>query len=246
MSTLDPLMVELRVALTAIADPERVPAMTAYMKDHFPFLGVSSPARRPIVQDLARAAKGWSSEQLLSFADACWAEPEREFQHVAMDVLRRRVGLLSAVDVSRVEHLIRTKSWWDTVDALASDVVGPLVAAHPELATAMDRWIDDADFWIARTALLHQLKFRERTDAARLFAYVERRAGDTEFFIRKACGWALRQYASVDPDAVRAFVAAHHEQLSGLTRREALKHLSPQGNEFDRIAADHRRPEGPS
>ena len=199
--------------------------MAAYMKGQFPFLGVTSPARRTITQHLARAAKSRTPEQLLGFADACWDEPEREFQYVAVDTLKRRVGLLSAADLSRVEHLIRTKSWWDTVDALASDVVGPLVSAHPGLAATMDRWIEDDDFWIARTALLHQLKFRERTDARRLFTYVDRRASDREFFSRKACGWALRQFAYTDPEAVRAFVTTNHDRLSGLTRREALKHL---------------------
>ncbi len=125
----------------------------------------------------------------------------------------------------RVERLIRTKSWWDTVDVLAGHVVGPLVARNPGLTATIDAWIDDADFWIVRTAILHQLGYGADTDADRLFGYVDRRCSDTEFFIRKACGWALRQYARTDPEAVRAFVLDRGDRLSGLTRREALKHL---------------------
>jgi 3-methyladenine DNA glycosylase AlkD len=97
--------------------------------------------------------------------------------------------------------------------------------ANHGLADEMDRWIDDADIWVARTAILHQLSYKSATDGDRLFAYARSRAGDTEFFIRKALGWALRQYAREEPDRVRAFVAANRSHLSGLTVREALKHI---------------------
>jgi 3-methyladenine DNA glycosylase AlkD len=132
---------------------------------------------------------------------------------------------LTPAELPRLERLVRSKAWWDTVDALAAHVVGALVARHPELAATMDRWIEDDDIWIARTAILHQLAWKDRTDADRLFAYVDRRCGDRAFFIRKACGWALRQHAAVDPDAVREYVASRGDRLSGLTRREATKHL---------------------
>ena len=89
----------------------------------------------------------------------------------------------------------------------------------------MDEWIDDEDMWVARVAILHQLRFGERTDEGRLFDYSLRRAADSEFFIRKAIGWALRQYARTNPDAVRAFVDEHGARFAGLTLREATKHL---------------------
>jgi 3-methyladenine DNA glycosylase AlkD len=121
--------------------------------------------------------------------------------------------------------LISTKSWWDTVDALAAGVVGSLVRRHPELRSTMDEWLAGDDLWLTRTAILHQLNHREATDAAWLFAACAARADHRDFFIRKAIGWALRQYARTDPDAVRAFVAAHRDRLSGLSVREALRHL---------------------
>lgn len=216
----------LRSALVTAADPTRAPAMAAYMKDRFPFLGVPAPARRVAQRDFLEDRRNGGAGDALGAADACWAEPEREFQYVGVDLLRRRVGRLRSQDLGRVERLIRTRSWWDTVDLLATHVVGPMVAADDALQRTMDRWIADDDMWIARTAILHQLGYGARTDAERLFAYVDRRCDDQEFFIRKASGWALREYAKTAPDAVRGYVADRGDRLSGLTRREALKHLA--------------------
>jgi len=124
-----------------------------------------------------------------------------------------------------VEHFIVAESWWDTVDSLAAWTVGPMVAAYPELVAVMDLWIDDDNMWLNRTAIIHQLGYKNTTDAERLFRYCRRRADHRDFFVRKAIGWALRQHARVDPDAVRSFVAEHDAELSGLSKREALKHL---------------------
>lgn len=218
-------MSELRRALEAVAVPDKAPVMAAYMKDQFVFLGVRAPDRRaaqkPLLQTMAKA----SAEELIGFAHRCWAEPEREFQYVAMDVVRKHQPILEPDHLDDLAELITTKSWWDTVDSLATHSVGPLVARHRELSRTMDQWINDDNLWLARTAILHQLFYKEQTDAERLFGYAQTRASDSEFFIRKALGWALRQYARVDPDAVQEFVAIHADELSGLTKREALKHL---------------------
>jgi 3-methyladenine DNA glycosylase AlkD len=217
------LVVGMREALTAVADPTRAPAMEAYLKDRFPFLGVPSPVRRAAVQPLTRTARSWGQAAVLEVAERLWSEPEREFQLVGVDVVRAGSPRWDADALPAVRALVQSKSWWDTVDGLAHSV-GDLVLAHPGLAREMDRWIDDDDLWVARVALIHQLGWKERADEARLFHYCARRAGDREFFIRKAIGWALRDHARVGPDEVRRFVAAHPE-LSGLSRREALKHL---------------------
>ncbi len=219
------LIPELRRALEAVAQPERAPAMQAYMKHRFEYLGVPTPERRRATKSFLAAGRDATAAQLLATAGVCWDQPEREFQYVATDLLSRWKARLGSDSLAAVEHLIRTKSWWDTIDALASHVVGSIVAADPSLSATMDAWIDDPDFWIARTAILHQLGYGADTDADRLFAYVDRRCADTEFFIRKASGWALRQYARHDPEAVRAYVLDRGDRLSGLTRRQALKHL---------------------
>lgn len=225
MGALGDELIALRHRLESIADPERAAEAARYMKHHFVFLGIAMKPLRAASKPLIASGRHASSDELLDAADRLWVEPEREFQYVGVDLLRRWVAHLGAIDLERVEPLIRTKSWWDTVDALAAHVIGGLVEQHPELVDTMDRWIDDPDIWIARSAILHQLSYRSDTDADRLFRYVDRRCGDTGFFIRKACGWALRQYAKQDPEAVRTFVVDRGDALSGLTRREALKHL---------------------
>ncbi len=220
------LVAALRAALEQAAVPGQAEPMTAYMKHQFTFLGVPAPARRaaqkPTLDTLADA----TGDELVAFAQACWADAGgREIQYAAADALRRHNKALDPAHLPALADLITTRPWWDTVDALATHAVGPLVARHPELSSIMDAWIDGDDRWLARTAILHQLLWKDRTDAQRLFAYADRRAADTDFFIRKALGWALRQYARTDPDAVRAYVDSRVDRLSPLTRREALKRI---------------------
>jgi 3-methyladenine DNA glycosylase AlkD len=216
-------MEALRRDLETVADPTSAPPMAAYMRQQFEFMGVKTAQRRLATKPTTARARRASGDELVAFARDCWNEPEREFQYVGTDVLTANVARLGSRHLADIEGLITAKSWWDTVDGLAAWCVGGLVRADRTLVTEMDRWIDADDIWLARSAILHQLRWGADTDAARLFDYSLRRAGDTEFFIRKAIGWALRQYARVDPDAVRVFVETH--QFSGLTRREALKHL---------------------
>ncbi len=217
---------ELRAALIHIADPERAVGARRYMRDQFEFLGIPMPELRRTTRPFVVAHRREPAADVLDLVDALWDEPEREFQYVGVDLLRAGVEQFAGNDLVRIERFIRTASWWDTVDAIASHVVGGIVATDREpLGRRMDGWIDDADFWIARTAILHQLGYGADTDADRLFDHVDRRCADTEFFIRKACGWALRQYARHDPEAVRLYVDSRGDRLSGLTRREATKHL---------------------
>ncbi|NNC81600.1 MAG: DNA alkylation repair protein [Acidimicrobiales bacterium] len=199
--------------------------MRGYMRDQFEYLGLNSPERRRANKPWITQGKSAEAEDLLTFAEECWEENEREFQYCAMDVLRAGAKELEPKHLPRVRALIETKSWWDTIDSLGPWTVGTMVTSHPELSAVMDEWIDDDNHWVARSAILHQLGYKERTDGDRLFSYADKRGGDTEFFIRKALGWALRQYARVDPDAVRAYVEDNADMLSGLTKREALKHL---------------------
>jgi 3-methyladenine DNA glycosylase AlkD len=219
------LIPDLRRSLESVAEPDRAPRMKAYMKHRFEFLGVPAPQRRAAGKSFVGAGRDATEVQLLAAADRCWAQPEREFQYVATDLLSRWKATLGSESLPPIERLIRTKSWWDTVDVLAAHLVGSIVAGDASLAATMDEWVDDPDFWVARAAILHQLGYGADTDAERLFGYVDRRCADTEFFIRKACGWALRQYARHDPAAVRAYVLDRGDRLSSLTRREALTHL---------------------
>ena len=219
----DAFLTRLTESFAAARDPDRAPAMRAYMRDQFPFLGIAAPAQQSLVRAALKGLPAPTEDELTTIALACWERPEREYQYAACFVLRRYVKRCSAGFLPTARTLITTKSWWDTVDALAAHTVGPLVAAHPALVTVMDEWIVDDNLWVARTALLHQLRYGAATDEERLFAYCTRQAGHPDFFIRKAIGWALREYARTNPDAVRDFVA--RIPLSPLSTREALKHL---------------------
>lgn len=216
---------ELRIALEDVADPEKAPQMAAYMKGHFEYLGCSAGDRRLVSKPILQAAKTLDPDTLLHQVEGLWSEPEREFHYVAMDSIRAGAKHLRADDLPRVRALIVKTPWWDTVDSLAVHTVGTMVTTHPELVHEMDDWVESDDPWIARTAILHQLMYKERTDTNRLFTYCEMRMDHTDFFMRKAIGWALRQYARTDPDAVRVFVDNNEDSLSGLSKREALKHL---------------------
>jgi len=216
---------DVRPAMEAVADPDKVDSMTRYMRDQFPFLGVTSPMLRQAIKPFLAAGADADGDELVVAARWCWDQSEREFQYVGTLLLRRWIRALEANHIEDLEYLITTKSWWDTVDSLAAWSVGPLVAANQDLLVVMDQWIEDEDIWLARTAIIHQLSYKDATDGDRLFRYAEARAADTEFFIRKAIGWALRQYARQEPDRVRTFVEQRRDQFSGLTVREALKHL---------------------
>ncbi len=206
-------------------DPDRAAAMSRYMRGRFSFFGISVPAQRRIAREAIADLEPPGERDLLDLALRCWTPEEREWQQLGCWYLARYVSAFSAGALPVVERLITTKSWWDTVDDLASHTVGPLVAAQPRLAGEMDRWAGQADIWLARAAILHQLRFKERTDAARLFRHCELRAADPEFFVRKAIGWALREYSKTDPAAVRGFVAGHRDELSALSAREATRLL---------------------
>lgn len=224
MSVAATLLDRLTAGLEAARDPVAAVAMRAYMRDQFDYVGLHRPAQRALLRGAARGLPAPTEADLAEFARACWARPEREYQYAACDWLRAHVPACGPGFLPVVRELIEAKSWWDTVDTLATDTVGPLVLRHPELVASMDAWVAEDGLWIIRTALLHQLTYKQRTDTGRLFGYCARQAGHPDFFVRKAIGWALRQYARTDPAAVAAFVAA--TPLSALSRREALRHIA--------------------
>ncbi|MFD8969731.1 DNA alkylation repair protein [Streptomyces sp. NPDC059568] len=215
--------------LTAVyptaADPLRAEKSVAYMKGIAPFLGIPAPRCRALARTVLEGTARPDETDCAAIALRCWELPEREYQYFAVDYLRRYSGRCSSGFLPVVRHLVSTVPWWDTIDPLAAHVAGALVTADPALKADMDRWVDDENLWVARTALLHQLTYKAGTDAARLFDYCLRRADHPDFFIRKAIGWCLREYAKTDPAAVREFVEGARDRLSPLSIREALKHF---------------------
>ncbi|MFS0555158.1 DNA alkylation repair protein [Brevibacillus sp. 179-C9.3 HS] len=209
--------------LRAHGDPNAAVPMEQYMKNHFPFLGIKSPQRKELTKQIFRdygVPADW--EQV---ARSLWALPEREYQYVALDVLEKSKKRLSPDHLALVVEFITTKSWWDTVDYLASHAIGRIFGLHPELIEPnTTAWMEGNNMWLQRTALLFQLSYKDKTDQKLLFSLIGRCAESKEFFIQKAIGWALREYAKTNPAAVREFVEA--TTLASLSRREALKHLS--------------------
>jgi 3-methyladenine DNA glycosylase AlkD len=219
------LLSRLDEVLLPAADPERAAGQAAYMKDQFPFLGLPSPALKKLERAALAGLPPPSEDDLRSIALALWARDQREFQYVACSYLTRHVTVPGPAFLTTVRSLVTTKSWWDTIDPIATRFVGGLVTRHPSLALEMDSWARDDNLWVVRTAILHQLHYGAHTDVSRLFGYCAAQAGHRDFFVRKAIGWALRHYARTDPSAVREFVEAHRSSLSGLSVREATKHL---------------------
>lgn len=206
------------------ANPKNARAMEAYMRNQFPFLGLKTPDRTQLTREFWKDHGTPKGEELLQAADELWELPEREYQYTALVLLDKHRKQADMLHIERLEHLIITKSWWDTVDIVAGSLIGFHLLKYPELAADYpDRWIRSDNRWLRRTAILYQLKYKKMTDAERLFRYAEQLKDENEFFIRKAIGWALREYAKTDAEAVKQFVA--RTALSPLSAREALKHV---------------------
>jgi 3-methyladenine DNA glycosylase AlkD len=211
--------------MAAEADPGQAAQMARYMRDQFPYYGIKSPLRREILRGFLKEYGSPAVTNLPELAQALWELPQREHQYNALDILIRLQKKLQPDFLPTLHWLITTKSWWDTVDALASNVSGTLFANFPEEgATAVQQWRSVENIWLRRTTLLHQLKYKDKTNAPLLFSLIEENLDDDEFFIQKAIGWALREYSKTDETAVRDFVAA--TDLSPLAHREALKWLN--------------------
>ena len=212
--------------LAEVADPAKAGPMAAYMKTDMPFYGVSSPLRRPIAKEIRERFPPAGNDEYRGQVTALWELPHREEKYLALDIATARRRFITFENIDLYERLIRGGAWWDFVDEVAAHLVGRVVLIdRPRMRPILEAWINDPDMWIRRTAILCQTRHKNNTDTEMLFDFCRRRAHEKEFFIRKAIGWALREYAKVDPEAVRAFLDINHERLSGLSLREASKHL---------------------
>jgi 3-methyladenine DNA glycosylase AlkD len=199
--------------------------MAAYMKGIAAFLGVGTPARRQATRDWIRSFEpGPDATALLSAAGALVTEPEREFAYVAIDLVSHHERRLPATGLADVRGLALHRPWWDTVDAWAQ-IIGRAGLRHPGWDAEVASWAADEQLWARRIALVFQVGRRDAVDLDLLFAACTANLADRDFFMRKGIGWGLRDAARHHPDEVRAFVAAHRTQMSGLSIREATKHL---------------------
>lgn len=210
------------------ADLDTAEPMKQYLRQKFPFLGIKAPQRREL-EKIFFAEHGLPDVAALEeICRQLWDLPEREYQYIAMDVLNRRQKQLTPAHVELIEHLIVTKSWWDTVDGLASRQIGRLFIRYPDIRDDhINRWRTSDNIWLRRTTLLFQFPCKANTDEELLFQLIEENLGSEEFFIQKAIGWALREYSKSNPQSVINFVI--RTKLPRLSHNEALKWLNNKG-----------------
>lgn len=198
--------------------------MADYMQNKFAFYGIPSPLRRDLQKPFLQKENLPLLENLEKIILKLWEEKHRECQYFAIDLLKKYLKPIEASFVNLYEKMIIQKSWWDTVDLIASTLVADLFQKYPELIKEKaDVWIQSDNIWLQRTALLFQLKYKDKTDFDLLQHYIQQTAHSEEFFIQKAIGWALRQYSKQNPHAVKNLL--EHQKLSKLSRREASKYI---------------------
>jgi 3-methyladenine DNA glycosylase AlkD len=207
----------------AAGDPVRAEQQRAYMRNQFEYCGLGAPQWMKMARDFFTAHGMYSGKSLEQFVKLCLDQEYREVQYVGLEMMQRMLTLQNKNWIKVLEHCITTQSWWDTVDWLAK-LVGIHFKRFPELQHAYAyKWISSGHMWLQRVAIIHQLFYREETDEKLLFDMIGRVSDSKEFFLQKACGWALRQHAKINPRAVEKFLA--HNDISNLTRREARKQL---------------------
>ena len=214
-----------RAALRAVADPARAPAMQAYMKSTMPFLGVPSPLLKREMSALAKRypladVEAWHDTVLALFREAT----HREEWYASLNLAGRTRYRFDPGTLPLFEEMVVTGAWWDIVDECAHRVGDVLDRHRAEVTPTLRGWVRDPSLWKRRVAVICQLGHRERTDLDLLREAIEANLDDRDFFIRKAIGWALREYAKHDMAWVVAYVASLGSRLSPLSRREALKH----------------------
>lgn len=220
--------------LRGAADPVKAAAMSAYMRNLFPFLGIQTPERnklcRNFLKTMAKQDVDWE------FVFKCWEQPEREFQYLAVGYLSETMLKLSSADIPKIRLLAVEKSWWDTIDSL-SGVVGDIALRFSDVNFTLIEWSRDENFWLRRISIIHQLGRKEKTDTALLKNVIKANFGQTEFFINKAIGWSLREYSKTNPAWVRDFINQYQKELNPLSIREASKYITHGDGSFVSIVS---------
>jgi 3-methyladenine DNA glycosylase AlkD len=217
-----------RSGLAELADPVKAPGMRAYMKSEMPYRGLQRPALRILGRRLFAEYPLPDREAFTNAVLRLWREAEfREERYVAIDLTgyRAYAGWQDSTLIPLYDELLVTGAWWDYVDEIAIRRIGPILRGEPGAVTPrMRRWARDEDRWRRRTSVICQVGSKAGTDTELLTHTIEANVDDRDFFLRKGIGWALREYAKTNPEWARLFVDTH-PGLSGLSRREALKHL---------------------
>jgi 3-methyladenine DNA glycosylase AlkD len=230
MPASQPLVRALRSALRDHADPAKAPIMQSYMKSSMPYLGIQTPVHRRVCREVFRlhpldSFETWRDTVLTLWRDARYREERYAAIALAGYQPYRDFRTLRALPLYK--EMITTGAWWDYVDAIATRQLCDLLRKSPDrMAETLREWAIDDDMWLRRSSIIVQLNFKSGTNLTLLYDCIRPSLGRPEFFLRKAIGWALRQYARTNPNEVLQYVRDHQNQLSPLSRREALKRLS--------------------
>ncbi|GHV11627.1 DNA alkylation repair protein [Fibrobacterales bacterium] len=216
----------------AAANPEKAVAMSAYMRDQFKFLGIPTQERKNLSAEFLKTSVFKVADQTTKidweFIFYCWSCEEREFQYLALNYLSNCKAFLSPKDIPNLKKIATSKSWWDTIDCL-DRIVGSIALNFPKTNQILLKWSTDANFWLRRIAIDHQIGRKEKTDTALLEEIIKNNFGQTEFFINKAIGWSLREYGKTNPTWVRNFIEKHKGEMSRLSVREGGKYVLQTG-----------------
>jgi len=219
-----------RAALRRVADPAKASPMQAYMKSKMPYLGVNAVPLRKVCREVFAGVDFPTAAAWRRAVRGLWRGARfREERYCAIELtgVRRFDRFQDLAALPMYEEMIVTGAWWDLVDGIAGHRLGTLLRRFPrEMKREMRAWSRSDDLWKRRSAILCQLTFKKATDLDLLYATIEPSLGSREFFLRKAIGWALRQYAWTDPTEIRRYVREHEKQLSPLSKREALKNVA--------------------
>lgn len=214
----------------SLANPEQAKPMAAYMKTTQPFYGVKKPERVPVYRAMKKGFPPKNQGAYLAAIKGLWSRPHRECKYAALEYACYFKDYINSDSMELYEKLARDGAWWDLVDIIAAHLVGKVLLKEREsIEPILDQWIDDEDYWIRRTAILSQCRHKEKTNKEQLFRHCLKRVHEKEFFIRKAIGWALREYSYANPKAVKAFLLKNKSKLSGLSLREGAKGLIRNG-----------------
>lgn len=212
-------------AFVAKRNPENAFAMAKYMRNHFSFFGIKTEERRRIFKDICKENNKELIENPREIALILYSKPERELHYCAIEILIKQLkGNYKKDDIQLIEKLIITNAWWDSVDTIAKYILGEYLLERPlETEKVIQRFSNSDNMWLNRSAILFQLGYKQKTNFEILKSECEKHKKSNEFFIQKAIGWALREYAKTDPEAVRNFVAS--ADLKTLSKKEALKNM---------------------
>jgi 3-methyladenine DNA glycosylase AlkD len=225
-----PYILPLAQQLLALAEPERAAGAKAYMRNQFEFFGMPMAVRRSACKQYMKEHTVKSIDELQEIVKELWTLEQREFQYFGVELMAFYKKLWNEKTIDLFEHCIVNKSWWDTVDFISNECNATYFLLFPkQIKPVTTRWNRSNNIWLQRSSLLFQKGYKENIDTKLLIGFIVNLSSSKEFFVQKAIGWVLRDYAKINPEWVKAFVNNH--ELPNLSKREAMKHLASSGKE---------------